>query len=148
MAITTAMCTSFKVEILRAVHDLTASTGDVIKGALIKASMAGTYGEATTNYSDVTGNSDEASGTGYSAGGPTLDSVTPTSSGTTAIGDFADETISGATITARGLLIYNSSESNKSISVHDFGSDKTSSGGDFVIQFPTPDASNAVLRIA
>ena len=148
MAITTAMATSFKQEVLVATHDFTLTTGDVFKLALIKPSMAGTYGAASTNYSDITGNSDEASGSGYSAGGGTLTNVTPTISGTTALTDFVDLTFSSATISADGCMIYNSSNSNVAVSTHDFGGTKTASGGDFVIQFPTADASNAILRLA
>lgn len=142
MAITQAMCTSFKVEILQAVHDFTNSTGDVFKIALYTSSA--TMSAATTAYSAT----NEASGTGYTAGGNTLTNVTPTSSGTTAFTDFADTTWSTATITARGALIYNSSESNKAVAVLDFGSDKSSSAGDFTIVFPAADASNAIIRIA
>ena len=150
MALTQAMCTSFKTELLTGTHDFTNSTGNTFKIALFKAtaSIVGTYGAATTNYSDVTGNSDEASGTGYSAGGNTLTNVTPTSSGTTAFTDFADTTWSTATITASGALIYNSSASNAAVAVLDFGGDKTSTAGDFTIVFPTADASDAIIRIA
>ena len=145
MAITTAMCTSFKSELLGGTHDLDT---DSIKLALIKASPAGTYGAATTNYSDVTGNTDEASGTGYSAGGAVLDSVTISVSGTTAIVDIADEVFSTATISADGCIIYNSTAANAAICVIDFGGTKTSTAGDFTITFPTADASNAIIRIA
>ena len=145
MAITTAMCTSFKSELLGGTHDLDTHT---LKLALIKASPSGTYNAATTNYSDVTGNSDEASGTNYSAGGQTLDGATISVSGTTAIVDFTDEVFSSATISADGCIIYNSSASNKAICVIDFGGTKTSTNGDFTIQFPTADASNAIIRIA
>ena len=147
--LTQALCTSFKVEILTATHNFTASTGNTFKIALFKAnaSIVGTYGAATTNYSDMTGNSDETSGTGYSAGGNTLTSVTPTSSGTTAMCDFSDSTWSSASITSRGALIYNSSASNKAVAVLDFGADKTASAGDFTIQFPAVAASTAILRI-
>lgn len=150
MALTQAMCTSFKTELLTGTHDFTNSTGNTFKIALFKAtaSIVGTYGAATTNYSDVTGNSDEASGTGYSAGGNTLTNVTPTSSGTTAFTDFADTTWSTATITASGALIYNSSASNAAVAVLDFGGDKTSTAGDFTIVFPTADATDAIIRIA
>lgn len=148
MAITTAMCTSFKQELMVQLHDFTLTTGDVFKLALIKPAMAGTYGAASTNYSNITGNSDESSGTGYTAGGGTLTNVTPTVSGTTALTDFVDLTFASASISADGCMIYNSSEANESVSVHDFGGTKTSSGGDFVIQFPTADASNAILRLA
>ena len=145
MAITTAMCSSFKQELLGGVHDLDT---DTIKIALIKDSPSGTYGAATTNYSDVTGNSDEASGTGYSAGGQTLDSPVISLSGTTAIVDFADEVFSTLTLSADGAIMYNSSQSNKAIAVFDFGSTISATNGDFTVVFPTADASNAVLRIA
>jgi len=148
--LTQALCTSFKVELLTGTHNFTNSTGDAFKVALFKAnaSIVGTYGAATTNYSDMTGNSDENTGTGYTSGGNTLTNVTPTSSGTTAFTDFADTTWSSATITSRGALIYNSSASNAAVCVLDFGSDKTSTSGDFSIIFPTADASNAIIRIA
>ena len=142
MAITQAMCTSFKVELLTGTHDFTNSTGDTFKLALYTSSA--TLGASTTAYSAT----NEASGTGYSAGGGTLTNVTPTSSGTTAFTDFADLTFSSATITARGCLIYNSTDSDKAVAVLDFGGDKTSTNGDFTIQFPTADASNAIIRIA
>ena len=148
MAITSAICTSFKVELLTATHDFTNSTGDTFKLALIKESPSGTYGAATTNYSDVTGNSDEASGSGYSAGGATLTNVTPTSSSTTAYTDFADVTFSSASISADGCIIYNTSASNAAVFVADFGGTVTSSGADYVVQFPTADASDAILRLA
>lgn len=142
MAISQAMCTSFKVELLQGVHDFTASTGDTFKIALYTSSA--TLGASTTAYTV----SDEVSGSGYTAGGNTLTNVTPTSSGTTAFTDFADTTWTTATITARGALIYNSTESDKAVCVLDFGSDKTSTAGNFTIQFPTADASNAIIRIA
>lgn len=148
--LTQAMCTSFKQELLTATHNFTNGTGNTFKIALFRAtaSLVGTYGAATTNYSDMTGNSDQASGSGYTAGGNTLTNVTPTTSGTTAFTDFADTTWSTATITASGALIYNSSASDKSVAVLDFGGDKTSTAGDFTIIFPTADASNAIIRIA
>lgn len=142
MAISQAMCTSFKVELLQGVHDFTASTGDTFKIALYTSSA--TLGASTTAYTV----SNEVSGSGYTAGGNTLTNVTPTSSGTTAFTDFADTTWSTATITARGALIYNSTESDKAVCVLDFGSDKTSTAGNFTIVFPTADASNAIIRIA
>jgi len=145
MAITTAMCTSFKSELLGGIHDLDTHT---LKLALIKASPSGTYNAATTNYSTVTGNSDEASGTNYSAGGQNLDGAAISVSGTTAIVDFTDEVFSSATISADGCIIYNSSASNKAICVIDFGGTKTATNGDFTIQFPAADASNAIIRIA
>ena len=143
MAISQALCTSFKQEILVAEHDLTASTGHTIKAALYTSSA--TLGATTTAYSAT----NETSGTGYSAGGVALTNVTPTLSGTTALTDWADATWSTATITARGALIYNDTHaSNASILVLDFGSNKSASAGDFTIQFPAADASNAIIRIA
>ena len=145
MAITTAMCTSFKSELLGGTHDLDTHS---IKLALIKASPTGTYGAATTNYSDVTGNSDETTGTGYTAGGQVLDNITISTSGTTAIVDIDDEAFTSSSISADGCIIYNASASNKAICVIDFGGTQTSTNGDFTIQFPTADVSNAIIRIA
>jgi hypothetical protein len=140
MAITQAMCTSFKVDLLDGEHDFGA---DTFKIALYTSSA--TLDATTTAYS-VT---NETSGTGYVAGGNTLTvSTTPTSSGTTAYLSFSNTTWSTATITARGALIYNSTNANKAVAVLDFGSDKTSTAGDFTIQFPTADASTAIIRIA
>tara|TARA_R100001086_G_scaffold249771_1_gene190822 strand:- start:812 stop:1240 length:429 start_codon:yes stop_codon:yes gene_type:complete len=142
MAITQAMCTSFKVELLTATHNFTNSSGHTFKLALF--TNAATLGASTTAYST----SNEASGTGYSAGGNTLTNVTPTSGGTTAFTDFVDTSFTSSTITARGALIYNSSQSDKAVVVLDFGSDKSSTSGTFSVIFPTPDASNAIIRIA
>ena len=140
MAITQAMCNSFKTELLGGTHDLDT---DVIKIALYTSSA--TLDASTTAYSttnEVTGSA------GYTAGGNTLSGAAITLSGSTAIVDFSDTTWSSATITARGALIYNSSKSNKAIAVLDFGSDKSSTNGDFTIVFPAADASNAIIRIA
>lgn len=145
MAITTAICKSFKEELLGGVHDLDT---DTLKVALIKETPTGTYDNTTANYSDVTGNSDEATGTGYTAGGQDLDSVTISLDGTTAIIDIADETFSTVTVSADGCIIYNSSQGNKAIAVFDFGGTKSSTNGDFTIVFPTADADNAILRLA
>jgi hypothetical protein len=145
MAITTAMCNSFKEELLGGVHDLDT---DSLKIALIKDTPTGTYDATTTNYSDVTGNSDEATGTNYTAGGQVLDSATITLSGSTAFVDFADEVFSNLTISADGAIIYNASQSNKAIAVFDFGGTVTATSGDFTVVFPTADASNAVIRIS
>ena len=145
MAITTAMCNSFKEELLGGVHDLDT---DSLKIALIKDSPTGTYGAATTNYSDVTGNSDEASGTNYTAGGQVLDTATITLSGSTAFVDFADEVFTNLTISADGAIIYNASQGNAAIAVFDFGGTVTATSGDFTVVFPTADASNAVIRIS
>ena len=142
--ITTAMCNSFKQELLGGVHDLDTHT---LKLALIKPSPTGSYGAATTNYSDITGNSDEATGTNYSAGGQELDSASITLSGTTAFVDFADEVFSNLTISAGGAIIYNTSARNKAIAIFAFSSTVSSTAGDFTVIFPTADASNAVIRI-
>jgi hypothetical protein len=141
------MCTSFKQQLLQAKHDFTASTGHTFKIALYTSSA--TLNASTTNYSA----SSESSGTGYTAGGATLTNITPTTSGTTALCDFADVTFSSATITARGALIYNTttgggSGTTDSVLVLDFGSERASQEGDFVVRFPTADATNAILRIA
>ena len=143
MAITQAVCTSFKQELLVGTHNFTASSGDTFKIALYTSSAS--LGASTTAFS--TSNEVSDSGT-YSSGGGSLTSVTPTTSGTTAICDFADISFTSATITARGALIYNSSQSNKAVAVLDFGGDKTSTSGTFTILFPTADASNAILRLA
>tara|TARA_E500000318_G_scaffold6780_2_gene6376 strand:+ start:580 stop:1017 length:438 start_codon:yes stop_codon:yes gene_type:complete len=145
MAITTAMCTSFKQELLGGTHDLDT---DTLKIALIKESPTGTYGAATTNYSDVTGNSDEATGTNYTAGGQNLDGATISTSGTTALVDFTDEVFADVTVACDGCIIYNSSASNAAICVIDFGGTVSATAGDLTIEFPTADASNAIIRIA
>jgi hypothetical protein len=142
MAITSAICNSFKQEILVGTHDLTASTGDTFKLALFTSSA--TLGASTTAYST----SNEVSGTGYSAGGATLTSVTPVLDSSTAVCDFSDVSFTSASFTANGCLIYNSSQSDKAVAVIAFGGDKTVSSGTFTIQFPTADASNAIIRIA
>ena len=143
MSITQAMCTSFKKALLDGEMDFSSDTSQVFKIALYTSSA--TLGAATTAYS-VT---NEVSGTGYTAGGNTLTiSANPATSGTTAFLDFADTTWSAATITARGALIYKADgATNPAVAVLDFGADKTSTAGDFTIQFPTADASNAILRI-
>jgi hypothetical protein len=145
MAITTAMCTSFKSELLGGTHDLDT---DSLKLALIKATPSGTYDATTTNYSDVTGNSDEATGTNYTAGGQALDSAVISVDGTTAIVDFADEVFANVTTSADGCIIYNTAASNAAIAVIDFGGTVSATAGDLTIQFPAADASNAVIRIA
>ena len=156
MAISQALCTSFKQEILQGIHNFTngsgggtttsTGTGNTFKIALFTSSAS--LGAGTTAYAD----SNQVSGTRYSAGGNTLTNVTPTTSSTTALTDFADTTWSSSTITARGALIYNSSttagSANRAVAVLDFGSDKTTSAGDFTITFPTADASSAIIRIA
>lgn len=139
MAISQAMCTSAKADFLGGVIDLDT---DVIKIALYTS--AATLDAATATYTT----SDEVVGVGYTAGGNTLTGATISTSGTTAYVDFNDTTWTTATITARGALIYDSSKSNKAIAVLDFGADKTSTAGDFTIQFPVNDATNAIIRIA
>ena len=151
MAITTALCTSFKSELLGGTHDL---DSDTLKIALIKNGHSGTYTAATTNYSDVTGNSDETTGTGYSAGGQTLDSVSISSAaindaGGRAFVDIADEVFSNVTCTAVGCIIYNSSKSNKAIAVIDFGGQVSATAGDLTIQFPAigTGGATAIIRL-
>jgi hypothetical protein len=144
MAITTAMCSSFKRDLLKGYHGM---DSDTFKMALFTSSA--TLGASTTGYSST----NEVSGTGYTAGGQALDNGSVTLSGTTAYVDFDDETWSTATITANGALIYNTqtnggSGTTDAVAVLAFGGDKTSTNGDFVVQFPTADASNAVIRIA
>lgn len=142
MAITQAMCTSFKKELMTATHNFT-NGANSFKLALYTSSA--TLSAATTAYSST----NESSGTNYTAGGAALTNVTPTTSGTTALTDFADLTFSNATVTANGALIYNDTASgDPAVVVLAFGGDKTSTAGDFTIQFPTADASNAIIRIA
>tara|TARA_R100001463_G_scaffold1206_3_gene5342 strand:- start:627 stop:1058 length:432 start_codon:yes stop_codon:yes gene_type:complete len=143
MAITTAMCTSFKKELLEAVHNFKNSGGSTFNLALYTSSAS--LGAGTTAYTT----SNEVSGTNYTAKGAALTRVDPSSSGTTALTDFSDLTFSNATVTARGALIFNDSASgDPAVCALDFGGDKTSTAGDFTIQFPTADASNAIIRIA
>lgn len=136
-----AICNSFKQELGVGTHNFTLSTGNVFKIALYTS--ASTMGASTTAYSAT----NEVSGTGYTAGGATLTNVTPVLSGSTAVFDFADVSWSTATFTARGALIYNTSASNKAVMSLDFGSDQVVSSGTFSVVFPTPDASNAILRL-
>jgi len=143
MAITQAMPTSFKVEILQGVHNFGPTSGNTFKIALYTSSA--TLSAATTVYSS----SNEVSSTNYIAGGNTLTvSVTPTSTGTTAFISFTSPTTwSGVSFTARGALIYNSTQSNKAVAVLDFGADQTVSGGEFNVIFPTANSTSAILRI-
>ena len=143
MAITTAMCTSFKKELLEAKHNFLNSGGSTFNLELYTSSAS--LGAGSTAYTT----SNEVSGTNYTAKGAALTRVDPSSSGTTALTDFADLTFSNATVTARGALIFNDSASgDPAVCALDFGGDKTSTAGDFTIQFPTADASNAIIRIA
>jgi len=149
MAISQAMATSFKVEILDGIH---AFGTTVVRGSTAADSFylalytsAATLDATTTAYTAT----NEASGTGYSAGGQLLTiSQVPTSTSTTAWLDFDNETWTSSSITARGCMIYNSTQSNKCVAVLDFGADKTSTDGDFTVIFPAADSSNAIIRIA
>ena len=149
ITVTTAMPTSFKVEILKGVHDFTVTTGDVFKLALLKATASGslTFNATTTNYSDL-GADQLPTATGYTQAGNTLVSATPVADGTTAICDFADTTWTSSTFTTCGGLIYNSTESGKACAVLSFGGDQQVSSGDFQIQFPAAAAATAIIRIA
>ena len=138
------MCTSFKVELMRAVHNFTTGTGNTFKLALYDNSAS--FTAATTAY---TVTNEVANSGSYAAGGGTLTNVTPTSTGTTAFTDFADLSFTSATITAYGAMIYNDSAAgDPSVCILDFGGAKTSTSGTFTIIFPTADASNAIIRIA
>lgn len=143
------MCTSFKKQILEAVHDFRATGGDTFKIALYTSSA--TLDATTTAYSS-SNETTNSSGSAYTAGGLALTNVDPTTSGTTAYTDFSDAVWSTASFTARGALIYNTTPThtytNPSVLVLDFGSDKTASAGTFTVVFPTPDSSNAIIRIA
>ena len=146
MAITSAVCTSFKVELLEGKHNFTNSTGDTFKIALYTSSA--TLGASTTAYSssnEIT----NTSGTAYTAGGKALTSVTPTLDSSTAVCDFADVSWTSASFTANGCLIYNDSHStDASVCAVAFGGDKTVSSGTFTIQFPAAAATTAIIRIA
>lgn len=143
--ITQAICNSFKTELLGGIHDLDT---DTFKLALFgaTASIVGTHGAASTNYSEM--GADEVTGTGYSAGGVTLTGGTIAASGVTSYIDFADFVIAAATFTTRGAMIYNASKANRAVAIWDFGSDKIVTDGSLTVQFPTPDASNALLRLS
>jgi hypothetical protein len=141
MAISSAICTSFKQELLVGTHNFT-NGANSFKLALYTSSAS--LGAATTAYV-TTG---QATGTNYTAGGSALTNVTPFATGTTAVCDFNDLTFSTATITARGCLIYNNTNADKAVCSIDFGGDKTSTAGDFTIVFPTPTATGAIIRLA
>tara|TARA_R100001086_G_scaffold222540_1_gene140112 strand:- start:34 stop:462 length:429 start_codon:yes stop_codon:yes gene_type:complete len=142
MAISQAMCSSFKKELLEAKHNFLASGGNSFKLALYTSSAS--LGASTTAYTS----SNEASGTNYTATGAALTNIDPSNDGTTGITDFSNLTFSTVTITARGALIYNDTNADRAVCVLDFGGDKTATAGDFTITFPTADASNAIIRIA
>ena len=143
MSITSAMCTSFKKELMEAVHNFKNTGGSTFNLALYTSSA--TLDASTTAYTT----SNEVSGTGYTAKGNSLTNVTPTSTGTTAFTDFSDTTWSSSTITARGAMIFNDTASgDPSVVILDFGSNKSSSSSDFTIVFPTADSTSAIIRIA
>ena len=146
MAITSAVCNSFKAEVLQALHNFTASSGNTFKLALYTSSA--TLNKSTTAYS-TSNEITNTSGSAYSAGGAALTSVTPVLSTDTAVCDFADLSFSSASFTANGCLIFNDSATgDPAVCAIAFGSDKTVTSGTFTIQFPTADASNAIIRIA
>ena len=145
MAITSAICNSFKQEVLVGTHNFTATTGHTFKIALFTSSA--TLGASTTAYS-TSNEITNSSGTAYSPGGATLTSVTPTLDSSTAVCDFNDVSFSSASFTANGALIYNDTQSDKAVAVIAFGGDKTVSSGTFTIQFPAADATNAIIRLA
>tara|TARA_Y100001938_G_C7881089_1_gene325029 strand:- start:78 stop:515 length:438 start_codon:yes stop_codon:yes gene_type:complete len=145
MAISSAICNSFKQELLVGTHNFTASSGDTFKIALYTSSAS--LGASTTAYS-TSNEISNTSGSAYSAGGATLTSVTPVLSGSTAVCDFNDVSFTSASFTANGCLIYNDDQSDKAVAVIAFGGDKTVSSGTFTIQFPAADASNAIIRLA
>jgi len=145
MAITSAICNSFKAEVLQALHNFTASSGNTFKIALYTSSA--TLNKSTTAYSSSNEISN-TSGSAYSAGGATLTSVTPTLSTDTAVCDFADVSFTSASFTANGCLIYNDTNADRAVCAIAFGSDKTVTSGTFTIQFPAADADNAIIRIA
>ena len=146
MAISTALCSSFKQELLQGVHNFSSHT---FKLALIKASESGSYGAASTNYSNITGNSDEQGNTGtYSAGGATLTGTTINLTNTTAHIDFNNPQFTSATIDANGCMIYNSSASNKAVCVISFGSTQSSDNGTFTITMPADGESTSIIRVA
>ena len=145
MAITSAICNSFKTEVLQALHNFTASSGNSFKLALYTSSA--TLNKSTTAYS-TSNEISTTSGSAYVAGGKALTSVTPVLDGSTAVCDFADVSFTSASFTANGCLIYNDTQSDKACAVVAFGGDKTVSSGTFTIQFPAANASNAIIRIA
>lgn len=146
MAITQALTTSFKLELAQGIHNF-ASGGDTFRMALIRPNedQTGNYGPSTTNYSEL--GADEVTGTGYTAGGLDLTSVTPVADGPIAVLDFADITFTSVTLTARGALIYNSSQSNRAVAVLDFGINRVANNRNFGIVFPIPTSADAIIRL-
>jgi len=151
MAATTAFPTSLKGELPQAMHNFTTTTGNVFKVALIRVSMAGTYGAGSTNYSNITGNSDEVTGTGYTAGGYAWtagQNTTPATSGTGAFWSWStNPSWTTASFSTTACMIYNSSSSNKAVYVGDFGGTQTVSSGTFTIVLPTNALSTSILQI-
>jgi len=145
MSISSAICNSFKQEILVGTHNFTASSGNSFKLALYTSSAS--LGAGTTAYS-TSNEISNTSGSAYTAGGKVITSVTPALDGSTACCDFADVSFTSASFTANGCLIYNDTQADKAVCAVAFGSDKTVSSGTFTIQFPAADASNAIVRIA
>ena len=145
MAISSAICNSFKQELLVGTHNITASSGNTFIIALYTSSAS--LGASTTAYS-TSNEISNTSGSAYSAGGATLTSVTPVLDSSTAVCDFNDVSFTSASFTANGSLIYNDTQSDKAVAVIAFGGDKTVSSGTFTIQFPAADASNAIIRLA
>lgn len=150
--ITTAMLATYKRDIMMAIHNHTITTGHVFKCALIKPTPTGTYDQTSTQYSDITGNSDEITGTGYSSGGfawTAAQNISPALTSNVATTSWSvNPSWTGATISARGCMIYNSSASNKGTSVHDFGGTQSVTSGTLTLVLPTNDNTNAILRIA
>lgn len=148
MAITNAIMTSFKGELLKGTgHNLDAA-GDALKMALIKGGMAGTYGAASTNYTNITGNTDESSGTGYTAGGAAMSNSGVSTTGTTAIADFGNVSWAGATFSAAGCMMYNSTRGNRGLAVWDFGGTQSVTAATFTITMPASGAGTSLIRIA
>ena len=145
MAIPSAICNSFKQELLVGTHNFTATTGNTFKIALYTSSA--TLGASTTAFS-TSNEITNSSGTAYTSGGATLTSVTPALDSSTAVCDFNDVSFTSASFTANGALIYNDTQSDKAVAVIAFGGDKTVSSGTFTIQFPAADATNAIIRLA
>lgn len=148
MAITTSVMTSFKSELLKGTGHNIDAAGDVLKMALIKPGMAGTYGAASTGYANITGNADESSGTGYTAGGAAMSNSGVSTSGTTAIADFGNVSWAGATVSTAGCMMYNSTRANRGIAVWDFGGTQSVTAATFTITMPASGAATSLIRIA
>lgn len=149
---TTAVCDSWKSEVMQAIHNFTITTGHVFKLALIKVTPTGTYGQGSVNYSDITGNSDEVTGTGYSAGGfawTAAQNITPSITNHVATTSWSvNPSWTGASFSTTAGMIYNSSASNKAVAVYDFGGTQTVAAGTFTLVLPTNNDTSAILRIS